>query len=101
MAKVTNGNAIVTTDVGQLNVTAQFYPFKIMDNGGLGTMGFGIPSAIGAQLAEPEKTVVCFVGDGSFQMTNQEMALLPEYGLNVKIVLINNGTFRYGKTMAR
>ena len=76
--------------------TAQFYPFKNygqwVTSGGLGTMGFGIPSAIGAQLAEPEKTVVCFVGDGSFQMTNQEMALLPEYGLNVKIVLINNGT---------
>lgn len=97
IGKVTNGNAIVTTDVGQHQIwTAQFYPFKNygqwVTSGGLGTMGFGIPSAIGAQLAEPEKTVVCFVGDGSFQMTNQEMALLPEYGLNVKIVLINNGT---------
>ena len=97
IGKVTNGNAIVTTDVGQHQMwTAQFYPFKNygqwVTSGGLGTMGFGIPSAIGAQLAEPEKTVVCFVGDGSFQMTNQEMALLPEYGLNVKIVLINNGT---------
>ena len=97
IGKVTNGNAIVTTDVGQHQMwTAQFYPFKNygqwVTSGGLGTMGFGIPSAIGAQLAEPEKTVVCFVGDGGFQMTNQEMALLPEYGLNVKIVLINNGT---------
>ena len=55
-------------------------------------MGFGIPSSIGAKLANPDKTVVCFVGDGGFQMTNQEMALLPEYGLDVKIVLINNGT---------
>lgn len=97
IGKVTNGNAIVTTDVGQHQMwTAQFYPFKNygqwVTSGGLGTMGFGIPSAIGAQLAEPEKTVVCFVGDGGFQMTNQEMALLPEYELNVKIVLINNGT---------
>ena len=76
--------------------SAQFYPFKHhsqrVTSGGLGTMGFGIPSAIGAQLAAPDKTVICFVGDGGFQMTNQEMALLPEYHLNVKIVLINNGT---------
>lgn len=89
--------AIVTTDVGQHQMwAAQFYPFKThsqwVTSGGLGTMGFGIPSAIGAQLASPDKTVVCFVGDGGFQMTNQEMALLPEYGLNIKIVLINNGT---------
>lgn len=94
---ITNGDAIVTTDVGQHQMwAAQFYPFKShsqwVTSGGLGTMGFGIPSAIGAQLARPDKTVVCFVGDGGFQMTNQEMALLPEYGLNIKIVLINNGT---------
>ncbi|MFU0762863.1 biosynthetic-type acetolactate synthase large subunit [Staphylococcus pasteuri] len=94
---ITNGDAIVTTDVGQHQMwAAQFYPFKShsqwVTSGGLGTMGFGIPSAIGAQLARPDKTVVCFVGDGGFQMTNQEIALLPEYGLNIKIVLINNGT---------
>ncbi len=94
---ITNSDAIVTTDVGQHQMwAAQFYPFKShsqwVTSGGLGTMGFGIPSAIGAQLARPDKTVVCFVGDGGFQMTNQEMALLPEYGLNIKIVLINNGT---------
>lgn len=97
IGKITNGDAIVTTDVGQHQMwAAQFYPFKDhgqwVTSGGLGTMGFGIPSAIGAQLASPDKTVVCFVGDGGFQMTNQEMALLPEYNLNVKIVLINNGT---------
>ena len=97
IGKITHGEAIVTTDVGQHQMwAAQFYPFKNhgqwVTSGGLGTMGFGIPSAIGAQLAEPDKTVVCFVGDGGFQMTNQEMALLPEYHLNVKIVLINNGT---------
>ena len=97
IGKITNGEAIVTTDVGQHQMwSAQFYPFKQhsqwVTSGGLGTMGFGIPSAIGAQLAAPDKTVICFVGDGGFQMTNQEMALLPEYNLNVKIVLINNGT---------
>ena len=97
IGKITHGDAIVTTDVGQHQMwAAQFYPFKNygqwVTSGGLGTMGFGIPSAIGAQLAAPDKTVVCFAGDGGFQMTNQEMALLPEYNLNVKIVLINNGT---------
>ncbi|VEG63890.1 MULTISPECIES: biosynthetic-type acetolactate synthase large subunit [Staphylococcus] len=97
IGKITNGDAIVTTDVGQHQMwAAQFYPFKdhnqFVTSGGLGTMGFGIPSAIGAKLASPDKTVVCFVGDGGFQMTNQEMALLHEYGLDIKIVLINNGT---------
>lgn len=97
IGKITHGDAIVTTDVGQHQMwAAQFYPFKSDDqfvtSGGLGTMGFGIPSAIGAQLAAPDKTVVCFVGDGGFQMTNQEMAILNENNLNIKIVLINNGT---------
>ena len=55
-------------------------------------MGFGIPAAIGAKLAAPDKTVVAFVGDGGFQMTNQEMAILEEYNLDIKIVIINNGT---------
>lgn len=97
IGKITHGDAIVTTDVGQHQMwAAQFYPFKNygqwVTSGGLGTMGFGIPSAVRAQLAAPDKTVICFVGDGGFQMTNQEIALLPEYNLNVKIVLINNGT---------
>ena len=75
---------------------AQYYPFKnhgqLVTSGGLGTMGFGIPAAIGAKLAQPDKTVVAFVGDGGFQMTNQELAILEEYGLDIKVVIINNGT---------
>lgn len=75
---------------------AQFYPFshdhQIMTSGGLGTMGFGFPAAIGAQLAYPEQTVVAFVGDGGFQMTNQELAILNDYKINLKTVIINNGS---------
>lgn len=97
IGKITDGDAIVTTDVGQHQMwTAQYYPFKshgqLVTSGGLGTMGFGIPAAIGAKLASPDKTVVSIVGDGGFQMTNQEMAILEEYGLDIKVVLINNGT---------
>ncbi|MGX7417220.1 biosynthetic-type acetolactate synthase large subunit [Carnobacterium gallinarum] len=96
IGKITHGDALVATDVGQHQMwTAQYYPFKhryqIVTSGGLGTMGFGIPAAIGAQLAFPDKTVVCIVGDGGFQMTNQELAILQEYQLNVKIVILNNG----------
>lgn len=97
IGELTNGEALVTTDVGQHQMwTAQFYPFKhssqFITSGGLGTMGFGIPAAIGAQLANPKKTVVAFVGDGGFQMTNQELAILNEYNLPIKTVLLNNGT---------
>ncbi|UXR81986.1 biosynthetic-type acetolactate synthase large subunit [Staphylococcus sp. IVB6214] len=97
IGKLTNGDAYVATDVGQHQMwVAQFYPFKthgqLITSGGLGTMGFGIPAAIGAKFAKPNDTVVVFVGDGGFQMTNQEMALLNEYELDIKIVLINNGT---------
>lgn len=73
---------------------AQFYPYKnarqLITSGGLGTMGFGIPAAIGAKLANPDKEVIVFVGDGGFQMTNQELALLNGYGVPIKVVLINN-----------
>lgn len=97
IGEITQGDAVVTTDVGQHQMwVAQFYPFKnhgqLVTSGGLGTMGFGIPAAIGAKLAAPDKTVVAFVGDGGFQMTNQEMAILEEYNLDIKIVIINNGT---------
>ncbi|WP_086349105.1 biosynthetic-type acetolactate synthase large subunit [Candidatus Enterococcus clewellii] len=95
IGELTNGEAIVTTDVGQHQMwTAQFYPFKnekqFITSGGLGTMGYGIPAAIGAQLGCRDKQVVLFVGDGGFQMTNQEMAILHEYDLPIKIVLLNN-----------
>ncbi|MGL4696035.1 biosynthetic-type acetolactate synthase large subunit [Enterococcus larvae] len=95
IGELTNGEAIVTTDVGQHQMwAAQFYPFKnekqLITSGGLGTMGYGIPAAIGAQLGCRDKEVVLFVGDGGFQMTNQEMAILNEYDLPIRIVLLNN-----------
>ncbi|MDM5143243.1 Acetolactate synthase large subunit [Lactococcus lactis] len=63
---------------------------QLITSGGMGTMGFGIPAAIGAKLAQPNKNVIVFVGDGGFQMTNQELALLNGYGIAIKVVLINN-----------
>ena len=95
IGKITKGDAIVVTDVGQHQMwAAQFYPYKnarqLITSGGLGTMGFGIPAAIGAKLANPDKEVILFVGDGGFQMTNQELALLNGYGVPIKVVLMNN-----------
>lgn len=89
------GEAIITTDVGQHQMwVAQAYPFsrprQWLTSGGLGTMGFGMPAAIGAALAEPERTVICFSGDGSFMMNIQELATMADEGANVKIILMNN-----------
>lgn len=86
---------IITTDVGQHQMwVAQAYPFseprQSLTSGGLGTMGFGLPAAIGAALANPDKTIICFTGDGSIMMNIQEMATMVEHNLNVKIVLLNN-----------
>jgi acetolactate synthase-1/2/3 large subunit len=94
--RLTGGEAIVTTDVGQHQMwVAQFYPFtksrQLITSGGLGTMGFGLPAAIGAQLALPGQLVIAVVGDGGFQMTNQELATAVQYGLPVKILIMNNG----------
>jgi acetolactate synthase-1/2/3 large subunit len=89
-------DAIITTDVGQHQMwVAQTYPFNaprtLLTSGGLGTMGFGLPAAIGAALACPERRVVCISGDGSLLMNIQELATLADLGLDVTVIVMNNG----------
>ncbi len=89
-------NVIFTSEVGQHQLWAvkelSFNPNrKIFVSGGSGTMGFGLPAAIGASVAIPDKTVVCITGDGSFQMSIGELAVCKDYGLNIKIIILNNG----------
>ena len=93
---IVKGNAIVVTDVGQHQMwTSQFITFSkpntIITSGGAGTMGFGLPAAIGAQVAAPDKKVVLITGDGGLQMNSQELLLLKAYNIPVKVVIINNG----------
>ncbi|WP_288788835.1 acetolactate synthase large subunit [uncultured Enterobacter sp.] len=95
VAACVDDSAIITTDVGQHQMwTAQAYPLnrprQWLTSGGLGTMGFGLPAAVGAALANPERKVICFSGDGSLMMNIQEMATAAENQLDVKIILMNN-----------
>jgi acetolactate synthase-1/2/3 large subunit len=94
--KVTGGKAFVTSDVGQHQMfTAQFYKFdkpnRWINSGGLGTMGFGFPAAMGVQFAHPGETVACVTGEGSIQMCIQELSTCRQYALPIKIINLNNG----------
>ena len=98
MYEQTGGEAIITSDVGQHQMwAAQYYHFKQprrwINSGGLGTMGFGLPAAIGAKVAMPDDQVVCLAGDGSLIMVCQEMATAAHHDLPVKVMLMNNGYF--------
>lgn len=95
LGEKTDGEATVVADVGQHQMwVAQYYPFRHvgqhLSSGGLGTMGFGIPGAIGAAFAKKDKPVVAIVGDGGFQMTNQELNMIQHYGIKPKFIILNN-----------
>ena len=95
ISEATGHKAIAVTDVGQNQMMASRYfrftsPRSFISSGGLGTMGFGLPAAIGAKIGRPDRTVICFLGDGGFQMTMQELGTIMEYGIGVKIVIMNN-----------
>jgi acetolactate synthase-1/2/3 large subunit len=94
--RITDGNAIIATDVGQHQMwEAQYYkheaPRTLITSGGLGTMGFGLPAAIGAKMARPDAEVWAIVGDGGFQMTQAELTTAAQEGVKVNVAIINNG----------
>lgn len=91
----TKNSAILVTDVGQQQmISARYFKFtqskSCVTSGGLGTMGFGLPAAIGAKMGQPDRTVFAMVGDGGFQMTIQELGTIEQYGLDVKVIVLNN-----------
>ena len=93
--EVTGGDAIITSDVGQHQMwAAQYYPFdeprRWINSGGLGTMGFGLPAAMGAKIAMPDMDVACVTGEGSIQMMTQELSTMLQYATPVKVVNLNN-----------
>jgi len=95
VSELTKGDAIIVTDVGQNQMSvARYYKFKepnsLVTSGGMGTMGFGLPAAVGAKIGRPGKQVVTFLGDGGFQMTIQELGTILHYKIPVKIVVLNN-----------
>lgn len=95
LSKITNGEAIIVTDVGQHQMTtSRFYKYKNprtnVTSGGAGTMGFALPAAMGAKLAMPEKEVIAVIGDGGFQMTLQELGTIMQYEIAVKVIVLNN-----------
>lgn len=95
ISETTKGNAIVVTDVGQHQmITSRYFKYQLpktnITSGGLGTMGFALPAAIGAKLGAPEKEVIAIIGDGGFQMTIQELGTILQCGAAVKIVILNN-----------
>ena len=114
ICELTKGDAIITTEVGQNQMwAAQYYQFTkprtFLTSGGLGTMGYGFPATIGAQVAFPDKLVIGIAGDGSFQMNSQELATVVQYQLPIKVIILNNGylgmvrqwqEFFYGKRYA-
>lgn len=95
VSEATDNKAILVTDVGQNQMMgARYFKFSqtrsIVTSGGLGTMGFALPAAIGAKLGAPDRTVCCFFGDGGFQMTIQELGTIMQAGLNIKMIVLNN-----------
>src|SRR4051794_34440617 len=96
MHEATGGEAVITSDVGQHQMwCAQYFDFnrprQWINSGGLGTMGFGLPSAMGAKVGVPDQDVVCLAGDGSLIMTVQELATCATEGIPVKVFIMNNG----------
>ena len=96
VSELTKGEAIIVTDVGQNQMyAARYYKFthpnSLVTSGGMGTMGFGLPAAVGAKIGSPYKPVVTFLGDGGFQMTIQELGTILQYNIPVKIIILNNG----------